>query len=96
MFGLDDKTINAIKSVLKKYPQVSASKIFGSRALGTHRPNSDIDIVLYGELEDKTISLIKFDLDQLSTPYTYDVISYAAIDHPDLKDHINRVGNRFP
>ena len=95
MFGLDEATINAIKGVLKKYPQVTEARIFGSRALGTQRPNSDVDIVLYGKLEDKIVAILKFDLEQLSTPYTYDVVAYQTIEHPQLKDHIDRVGKTF-
>lgn len=48
-FGLTEKHLNSITDALKLHPEIEAAKIFGSRALQTHRPGSDIDIALYGE-----------------------------------------------
>lgn len=48
-FGLTEKHLNSITDALKLHPEIEAAKIFGSRALQTHKPGSDIDIALYGE-----------------------------------------------
>ncbi len=40
--------LKKIQSVLARYPQVEAADLFGSRAKGTARPGSDIDIALKG------------------------------------------------
>jgi predicted nucleotidyltransferase len=46
-FGLDDKIINRLISVLSGAQYVRRAVIFGSRARGDFRYNSDIDIALY-------------------------------------------------
>ena len=48
-FGLDEKVIEDIIEILKKYEEVESAKIFGSRARGDYRKASDIDIALFGE-----------------------------------------------
>ena len=96
MFGLDSKTIEAIRKVLSQYPQVKQAKIFGSRALGTERPNSDIDIALWGQALDwKVLGSIQADLDEISSPYKFDVAGYHLTEHQGLREHIDRVGKPF-
>ena len=47
--GLSDKELNIITRILKPYAaKISQVKIFGSRATGKYRKNSDIDLVIYG------------------------------------------------
>ena len=46
--GLPDAAIAAIRQVLVSHPEVEAAILFGSRALGRHRPASDIDLTLIG------------------------------------------------
>lgn len=48
-FGLDEKVIEDIVNILKKYKEVESAKIFGSRARGDYRKASDIDIALLRE-----------------------------------------------
>ncbi len=45
-FGLDEKVIEDIIKILKKYEEVESAKIFGSRVRGDYRKASDI--VLFG------------------------------------------------
>ena len=93
MFGLDEKALQAIRGVLEKYVEIDETKVFGSRALGTQRPNSDIDLVLSGKTLNATIvGKVRSDLEELPLPYKFDVIAYHLIEHADLKDHIDRVG----
>lgn len=47
-FGLDKKVIESIVAILKKYEQVERAVIYGSRARGDYRKNSDINIALFG------------------------------------------------
>ncbi len=48
-FGLEEKTIKQIKAVFHQHERVKEALLFGSRALGTERPGSDIDLALKGE-----------------------------------------------
>jgi predicted nucleotidyltransferase len=66
--------------------------VFWSRAKGTARPESDIDLALDGEISAEMIGRIAFDLDDLPLPYRFDVQALAAIQHAELRRHIERVG----
>src|SRR5690554_205333 len=69
-FGLTEKHLNSITDALKLHPEIEAAKIFGSRALQTHRPGSDIDIALYGEAVTLT-TLLKLAKQQSSRPGSF-------------------------
>ena len=47
--GLSRQTVQLIQGVLIHFPEVSSAVLFGSRAKGTARLGSDIDLALYGE-----------------------------------------------
>jgi predicted nucleotidyltransferase len=70
--------------------------IYGSRAKGNYREGSDIDITLKGEkLTDNIYSKILIEIDDLNTPYLFDVSIFDKLTSPDLISHINRVGQLF-
>ena len=47
-FGLSEQTLQKIIAVFKGYPNLQKAVLYGSRAKGTYRPGSDIDITLLG------------------------------------------------
>ena len=95
-FGLSKDTIDAICSVLKKYSQIEKVVLYGSRAKGNYRNGSDIDLTLIGkELDLRTLSKVSHDLDDLLTPYKFDLSIFDDIENLDLIDHINRLGVDF-
>ena len=95
-FGLPPDTIAKINRLFAAYPQVSEAIIYGSRAKGNYRPGSDIDLTLKGEdLTGALLSEIQRGLDELNTPYLFDISVLATLNSPDLQDHINRVGQVF-
>lgn len=94
-FGLSENITNLIKEVFKKYPDVEVVKFFGSRAKGNYKSNSDIDFALWGNIDSITLGKIALDLDDLPTPYKFDVKLYNEINHLKLKNHIDRVGKVF-
>ncbi len=81
-----------VADVLRRHPEVTAAKIFGSRAKGTHSPRSDVDLAVWGEVDEIRAEAIAAELDELPLPYTFDVKSFACLKHPALRDHIERVG----
>jgi predicted nucleotidyltransferase len=95
-FGLDENTFNKINSVFEKYPEVEEVIIYGSRSKGNYRQGSDIDITIKGEhVTDKTLSKIAQDLDDLNTPYLFDISAYHSLTSEHLMHHIQRVGQVF-
>ena len=91
--GLPPKTIQALESVFKQFTAIDRVVLYGSRALGTHRPGSDIDLALFGnEVTPDLIATISILIDDLLLPYTLDLTAYAYIDNDSLREHIDRVG----
>ena len=94
-FGLTDSERELICWVLRRHPEVTVAKIFGSRAKGNSQPASDIDLALWGNVSASLVSTIAGELDELPLPYTFDVQAYDAINHPPVREHIDRVGQSF-
>lgn len=93
MFGLTTDDLKIIIEVVKTHPQIDEAIIFGSRALGTHKKGSDIDIALKGNEIGSVVYTISGVLNEESPlPYFFDVLDYDLIDNEDLKSHIDRVG----
>lgn len=63
--------------------------VFGSRAIGTEHPASDIDLAIYGSLDDATIARIWSLLDQSSLAVTVDVVRYAGLPDNSFRRHID-------
>jgi predicted nucleotidyltransferase len=94
-FGLSTKALESIKLTLKKYPEVHRAQIFGSRAMGNYRENSDIDIVLFGDIPEKMVAKILLELEELPLPYKFDLISFGQISHAGLKEHVLKYGQNL-
>jgi len=94
-FGLSEKITNILIEFFEKFPEMEEVKIYGSRAKGNYRKGSDIDIVLYGNIEYSLLSKISYGIEQLPTPYKFDVIDYNTISNDNLKEHVDKVGKTF-
>jgi predicted nucleotidyltransferase len=95
-FGLKCETIEAINRVFGEFPKIRRAVIYGSRALGNYRNESDIDLTLVDEnLDFQEFLLIESMLDELLLPWKIDLSQLRKITNPDLKDHIMRVGQNF-
>ena len=96
MYGLSPTTIHHIREVFALYPGLDKATLYGSRAMGTYRPGSDIDLTLEGEqLDLTTLHQIENELDDLLLPYKMDLSLLKHINNPELLDHIQRVGKVF-
>jgi uncharacterized protein len=84
--------LEAIRSVFRRHPEVTVVKLFGSRAKGTQRPESDVDLAIWGDVDDLAAQAIAAELDDLPLPYRYDVIASTSIHLQALREHIARVG----
>jgi uncharacterized protein len=72
--------------------QIASVGVFGSRATGTARENSDIDLVIYGDLDSKSERRLWTILDESNLPVGVDLVVYSRINNPLLKQHIDSVG----
>jgi predicted nucleotidyltransferase len=65
--------------------------LFGSRALGTGRPTSDIDLALLSDdpLPADLVARLKGEFEESTIPYTVDVIDLSQVDEP-LRERVWR------
>ncbi len=95
-FGLSAQTLEKISSVLARHPQVEKAVIYGSRAKGNYKNGSDIDLTLHGpDLDWHEQMVIVDELDELLLPYTIDLSIFDKLDHVELREHIERVGQEL-
>lgn len=94
-FGLSENTISILTKYFSKIPEIKMVKIYGSRAMGNYRRGSDIDFALYGNINKDLVKNISFEIDELNTPYLFDITDYATIQNEKLKEHIDKYGKLF-
>lgn len=92
-FGLTKLELEQIYKILHAFPAVKEVLIFGSRATGTFRRTSDIDLALKGNINNDIVAEVKYQLEEKTTlPYFFDVINYQEIKNEELKEQIDRYG----
>lgn len=91
-WGLSVDELDGILRVLVAHREVSSAIIYGSRALGSHRAGSDIDLTLKGELDWADLQKIEAELDNLDLPYSIDLSLASQIENPAMQKHIEQHG----
>ena len=95
-FGLSERDVQTILDIFSGYPAVKLVHIFGSRAKGTWKTGSDIDLAIMNKgVDDKTLSKLRTDFEESSLPYKIDLVNYPDLRRQEFKDHIDRVGKIF-
>jgi len=85
--------MQTLTGIFQKYPEVKNVCLFGSRAKGTHKQGSDIDLAIMNEgVSDKTLRAIVAHFEESSLPYNVDVANLTTVTHRELKEHVGRVG----
>jgi predicted nucleotidyltransferase len=91
--GLPEHAVEKLCGIFCDYPPIRRVILYGSRAMGTYRPGSDIDLCIDAELLGLTELLsIENRIDDLLLPWKVDLSLLHKIDNPALLDHIRRVG----
>lgn len=93
-FGLPDRTINELLEYFRTKPEIEKVVIFGSRAKGTYKNGSDIDFAILTD-NHKTFYRYSAELDELPTPYKFDVIDFKTLTNPNMLNSINTDGKLF-
>lgn len=95
-FGLPAHAVYALRGVFQGWPQIQRVLLYGSRAKGSYRPGSDIDLVIEGEeLTLSQLLAIENQIDDLLLPWMVDISLKHQIDNTALLEHIARVGVPF-
>lgn len=69
-------------------------RVFGSRATGRARRNSDLDLVIF-EADEKLVAEMATALEESLLPMTVDLVAYERVTSDLLRNHIDRVSQRF-
>lgn len=90
-YGLSEEIYLQIKKIANKYYKYQF-KIFGSRARGDYKKNSDIDIAIFGDIKDEDEYKILNEFDLLDIPYTFDIVFVEKITKKEFINSILREG----
>lgn len=92
-YGLSDKELSLMQQLFASNGNVERAVLYGSRAKGTFKEFSDIDITLVGsELTRTDLFRLNSSFHDSSLPYTVDLSIFAKLKNEQLIDHINRCG----
>ena len=77
-----------------KFPEIKRIIVFGSRALKTSKPGSDIDLAIEGENVTRAVKLNFYDWlnHESNIPYKLDVIDMQSVVNKELLTHIHENG----
>ena len=93
--GIPDDKCARLLAVLGSESNVTEVLLYGSRAKGSHRPGSDIDLTVKGHgLTHAWLLRASRAIDDLLLPWQVDLSLYDDIANADLIEHIRRVGKK--
>lgn len=94
--GLKPKHQQEIEAIIKQQKNVESVWLFGSRAMGTYKDSSDIDLVVKGsEITLSDLENILTKLELTTIPYKVDILIKHKINNPALLKHIEKFGIRW-
>lgn len=94
MLGLSEKELAILREVFSQFDAIEEVILFGSRAFGTHKKASDVDLAIKGKNIDlDTLAKLKYILEEKTNlPYFFDVVIYDKISNEALKKAIDEGG----
>lgn len=71
-----------VREVLRRHVPDREVRAFGSRATGTAKETSDLDLVIVGDgpLEFATLAALRDDFSDSNLPYRVDIVDWATVD----------------
>ncbi|MFM2425008.1 MAG: hypothetical protein RL747_552 [Bacteroidota bacterium] len=89
--GLTDQELLQLQSALNQIKGLEKAVVFGSRSTGKHKPNSDLDVALYGDgVGFGAIFDLEDALYDAGFPHELDVLLVSIIQDDRLKAAIER------
>ena len=90
--GLTAAQLAALRSALAPHAdRIERVDLFGSRATGRARPNSDVDLVIRGDVDEALVDRLRTLLAEAPIALTVDIVADGLVDSPGLAAHIARV-----
>ena len=93
-YGLRDRDLDIIIEAVQTFPEIHSAILFGSRAKGTQKIASDVDLAIKGKsiTYEIAVRLATMLNEEKPLPYYFDVLHYESINEPNLVEHIDRIG----
>ena len=89
---LSSGTLDTLRQVFSRYPELTEVILYGSRATGKSTPRSDIDLATRGILDPHRLGRLALDLEDTDIPQKCDLQAYEYISYAPLKAHIDAAG----
>lgn len=93
-YGINLNTYNSIKEIINNNKKFTF-KLFGSRAKGTYKENSDIDIAIFKNLTKEEEYKIRDEFDKLNIIYKVDLVFINEHTKKELLQTILKEGVDF-
>ena len=92
-YGIKEEQWDMLCNVFANNPKIEKVILYGSRAKGTYKPFSDVDITLVGNnLSTTDLADTMNAIDDLLLPYMFDISLSHKLKSSELLDHIRRKG----
>jgi predicted nucleotidyltransferase len=92
-YGIRESYWQRMQGIFRHHPNIERVILYGSRAKGTNRPYSDIDITLVGSaLTFDELSKIEREIDDLLLPFFFDISIYNKLTNEKFIASIDRTG----
>ena len=93
MYGMTDDELQLLLSLFARQKEIGQVILYGSRAMGTHKPFSDVDITLMGiGLKRSHLTRLMAEIDESTLPYSFDISIFSQLTNPDLIVQIEKTG----
>ena len=90
---MTDDELQLLLSLFARQKEIGQVILYGSRAMGTHKPFSDVDITLIGiGLKRSHLTRLMAEIDESILPYSFDISIFSQLTNPDLIEQIEKTG----
>ncbi|WP_298772561.1 nucleotidyltransferase family protein [uncultured Shewanella sp.] len=92
--GLKENELNMLLHEIERFPVFTQVVLFGSRAKGTYKPGSDIDLAVMGDkVSSRDVSAFNYALnEETCLPYYFDIVHITQVSPAPLCRHIKEHG----
>ena len=91
--GLKQRHRQTIIQILESKQSVERAVLFGSRAMQTFSPASDIDLMLFGDqLTRSDLAMLAIQIDETTIPQRVDLLLDKSIRDEELREHVRKFG----
>ena len=91
--GLKERHRRAVIDIIAANARVERAVLFGSRATGTFRPASDVDVALFGDrLSTSDHAHLAAAIEELTIPQRVHLLLCGTVDSAALREHIETQG----